>query len=158
MGSQEIYLTQVGYQKLVEKLEYLKMVRRRELSKAIETARGFGDISENAEYEAAKEAQALNEKQINELEDKLARARIIENEDISNDEAFVGAIVLLQDLDTSQEISYMLVSEAEADYEEGKISLSSPVGKAILGHKVGDLIEIKVPAGTLRYKITKITR
>ena len=154
----EIYLTRGGYEKLTEELNLLKTKKRRQLSKAIGDARDHGDISENAEYDAAKEAQGLNEKRIAELEYKLARARIIDNENISNDEVLIGAKVRIKDLDTEEELEYVLVSEAEADYAEGKVSVTSPVGAALLNHKVKDTIEIKVPAGVLRYTILEISR
>jgi transcription elongation factor GreA len=158
MDTQDIYLTREGYERLREELEFLKNVRRREISKDLEKARSFGDIGENAEYDAAKEAQALNEKRIAELEEKLARARIIDDENIPRDEVRIGATVRLKDLDSGEEIQYTLVSELEADYSQGKISITSPVGKGLLGHKEGENIEIETPAGTLRYKILKITR
>ncbi|MFA4984937.1 MAG: transcription elongation factor GreA [Candidatus Omnitrophota bacterium] len=154
----EIYLTQDGYEKLIQELEYLRSVKRKKISEAIAQARAQGDISENAEYDAAKDAQALNEQRISELEDKLARARIIDNEGINSDEALLGAKVKLKDLDTEEEIEYLLVSELEADYDSGKISVTSPVGKGLLGHKKGEEVEIKVPAGVLRYKILEVTR
>ena len=153
-----VYLTRDGYVKLTEELEHLKMVRRRELSKAVEKARGYGDLSENAEYDAAKEAQALNEKRIAELEDKLSRTRIIEDENIPTDEVRIGARVRLKDLGCGDEFEYTIVSEEEADYDQAKISISSPVGTALLGHKANDVVEIKAPARTLRYKIIKISR
>lgn len=154
----EIYLTRKGYEKLTEQLSFLKNEKRRQLSRAIGEARAHGDISENAEYDAAKEAQALNEKRIAELEDKLAQARILDDEDIPKDEVLIGASVLLKDLDSGEEIEYLLVSEAEASYEEGKISVTSPVGAALLNHKENDTVEIKVPAGTLKYRIIRISR
>lgn len=158
MGLGDVYLTREGYEKLTKELEYLKTTRRRELSKAIGAARAHGDISENAEYDAAKEAQGLNEKKIAELEDKLSRGRILDDEDMPKDEALLGATVTLQDLDTEEEVVYMLVSEEEADYTEGKISANSPVGQALLGQKIGSTLEIKVPAGILKYKVLKISR
>jgi transcription elongation factor GreA len=154
----EIYLTRAGYQKLVEELETLKNVKRRKLSKAIGEARAHGDIGENAEYDAAKEAQAHNEHKISELEEKLSRARIIDNEDIAKDKVLVGATVKLSDLDSGEELEYTLVSEEEADYEQGKISISSPVGSSLMNHKENDMVEIKIPAGILKYKILKISR
>ncbi len=153
-----IYLSREGYEKMCNELDHLKNVRRKELSRAIEHARQQGDLSENAEYDSAKDAQALNEKRIAELEDKLCRARIIENEDISADEARIGATVKLKDLDSGEEFSYTLVAEEEADYDQNKISISSPVGKALLGHKAGDQVEIKAPARALCYQIMDITR
>ncbi len=158
MSAGDLYLTQDGYEKLIKELEYLKNVRRKELSKEIEKARGYGDLSENAEYDAAKDAQAMNEKRVAELESKLSRARILDNEKITNDEVLIGATVSLKDLDTAEELAYTLVSEEEADYSQGKISISSPVGKGLLNHKAGEEVEIKIPAGVLKYQIVKISR
>jgi transcription elongation factor GreA len=158
MSLGDTYLTQKGYEKLKQELEYMITVRRREISEALSHARSQGDISENAEYDAAKDAQALNEKRIAELEEKLTRTRIIDYENIPDDQALIGATVLLKDCDTQEEVSYTLVSELEADYAEGKISVTSPIGEGILGHKENETVEIKVPAGTLKYKILKITR
>jgi transcription elongation factor GreA len=156
--SGEVYLTNEGFLKLQDELDRLKSVDRLRISKAIGEARLLGDLSENAEYDSAKDAQAHCEARIAELEDKLARVRIIENENIPKDKAFIGATVTLTDLDTDQEERYMLVSHEEANYNEGKISIQSPIGKALLGHQVGDAIDINVPAGVLKYKITKIER
>lgn len=154
----EIYLTKKGYQKLAEELEYLKTVKRRELSKAIGAARAHGDISENAEYDAAKDAQGMNEKRIAQLEEKLSGARILDDQDISSDEVLIGATVKLKNLDTDEELEYMLVSSEESDYNQNKISVDSPVGSGLLNHKVGEAVEIKVPAGILKYKILEISR
>ncbi len=154
----EIYLTRDGYEKLVDELNFLKTGKRRQLSKAIGEARSHGDISENAEYDAAKEAQGLNEKRIADLEYKLIHARILDYENISKDEVLIGATVALKDLDSQEVLEYTLVSEAEADYAEGKISVVSPIGAALLNHKEKETVEIKVPAGVLRYEILKISR
>lgn len=158
MSTQDIYLTRGGYEKLREKLEYLKTVRRRELSKEIGIARRHGDIRENSEYDAAKNAQGLNEAKIAELEDKLSNGRIIDNENIPADRVLIGAIVKLKDLDSGEKLQYTLVSEVEADFSQGKISISSPVAQGLLGHKENEIVEIKVPAGILKYKILKISR
>jgi len=154
----DVYLTRSGYEKLMGKLDFLKREKRKQLSKAIGEARSHGDISENAEYDAAKEAQGLNEKRIAELEGKLAHARIIDDENIAKDEVLIGATVTLKDLGSQEALEYTLVSETEADYAEGKISVVSPVGAALLNHKEKDVVEIKVPAGVLRYEILKISR
>ena len=154
----DIYLTKKGYQKLAEDLEYLKTTKRREISKAIGDARAHGDISENADYDAAKDAQGYNEKKIAELEAKLAGARILEDEDIPHDEVLIGATVRLKDLDTEEEFEYTLVSEVESDYLQNKISVTSPVGKGLLNHKENDVVEISIPAGILKLKILKISR
>jgi len=153
----EIYMSQEGYEKLVNELENLKTVKRRKLAKAVGEARSHGDISENAEYDVARDAQAYNEKQIAELEDKLSRVRILDK-NISSDEVLIGATVKLKDMNTDEELEYTLVSELEADYDQGKISVNSPVGQGLLGHKVNQIAEIKIPAGILKYKILKITR
>lgn len=152
------YLTPEGYEKLRRELEQLKTVKRKQLSKAIGEARAHGDISENAEYEAAKEAQGLNEKRIAELEHKLAASRIIDEDVMSKDEILIGATVTLKDADSGEELVYTLVAEEEADYAQGKISVTSPVGSGLLNHKQGETVEIKVPAGVLRYKVVKIAR
>ncbi|MDD5107936.1 MAG: transcription elongation factor GreA [Candidatus Omnitrophica bacterium] len=155
--SGDIYLTQEGYERLVTELEQLKTVKRRQLSRAVGEARSHGDISENAEYDAAKDAQAHNEKQIMELEDKLARVRILDK-DMPSDEVLIGATVKLKDMDTDEELEYTLVSELEADYNQNKISVTSPVGQGLLGHKENEVVEIKIPAGILKYKVIKISR
>jgi transcription elongation factor GreA len=152
------YLTREGYEKLVKELEHLKTTRRRELSRAIGEARAHGDISENAEYDAAKEAQGLNEKRIAELEAKLATANILDDENISKDEVLIGATVKLKDMDCGDVLEYRLVADEEADYAANKISVTSPVGSALIGHKEKDVVEIRVPAGVLKYKILKISR
>ena len=154
----KIYLTQSGYENLKKEVQFLKTKKRKQLSLEIGKARALGDISENAEYHAAKEAQGLNEKKISEVEDNLARAQIIDESRMSADEALVGAAVRIKDLETGEEEEYTLVSGAEADFSQGRISVSSPVGKALLGHKKGDTVDICVPAGALKYKIIEISR
>ena len=154
----KIHLSPEGHEKLRKELEFLKTVRRKELSKAIGDARAHGDISENAEYDAAKDAQALNEKKIAGLEEKLSNAQILDDTHIAKDEALIGATVKLKDLDSKEELQYTLVSELEADFSQGKISVTSPIGKGLLGHKVNEKVEIEVPAGIIKYKILKISR
>ena len=154
----DIKLTRAGYEKLLSELDHLKKVKRREIAGDIGRAREKGDLSENAEYDAAREAQAHLEKRIAELEDKLSRASIIDGLDIDKDKVYVGATVKLKDLEYDEEIEYHMVSEEEADLAGGKLSITSPVGKALLGHKKGETVEIKVPAGTLKYKILTISR
>jgi len=153
----EVYLTRNGYQKMMDELEQLKKERLK-IAGAIEEARLQGDISENAEYDAAKDAQAHNIFKITTLEAKLSQVRIIENENIPEGKIFIGAIATLKDLDTDEKIKYMMVSPEESSYEENKLSILSPVGKGLMGHSEGEEVEIKVPAGKLRYKILKIER
>ncbi len=154
----ETYLTREGHRKLLEELEFLKNTKRRKISKAIGEARAHGDISENAEFDAAKEAQAYNEKKIAELENRLANARILDDKDIPKDEVLIGAKVRMRDLDTDEEVEYTLVCDLEADYDNGKISVTSPLGEGLLGHKEQEEVKIKIPAGIIKYKILKISR
>ncbi len=154
----DVYLTREGYEKLKQEYDHLRNVKQPEISKQIATARAHGDLKENAEYDAAREAQGMTEARISELSDKLMRAKIIDDADLPTDAVYIGASVRLLDVDMEEEISYILVSEDEADFLEGKISISSPVGKALLGHKVGDSVEIEVPARVINYTILEITR
>lgn len=158
MSAGEVYLTREGYEKLKQELEYLEKVKRKEISKAIAHARSLGDLKENAEYDSAKNEQAHCEKRVAELKQQLSRVKIIDSEDIPRDRVFIGAKVSLLDTDTGEQFEYMLVSKEEADYENGKISIESPVGKALMQRKVDDAVEIQVPAGLLKYKILKISR
>ena len=155
---ERVYLTRAGYEKLIEELEYLKKVKRKEISAAIEHARSLGDLKENAEYHSAKDALAANEARVLELDDKLSRVEIIEDNKIDIDKAYIGAKLKLLDLDTDNEIEYTLVGQEEANAIKGLISVVSPVGKALLGHQEGDIVKVDVPAGTLEYKIIKISR
>jgi transcription elongation factor GreA len=152
-----MYMSKEGYDKLAAEHKMLK-ARRRELADKVDVARSHGDLSENAEYHAAKESLLLNELKINEIGDKLNRARILDQTGMSADMVLMGATVQLQDVKSGEELTYTLVSEVEADYATGKISTVSPVGKTLLGHKVDEIVEIKVPAGILQYKILKISR
>lgn len=156
--SEGIFLTRQGIEKLKEELKILKGEKRREIASSLEKARLMGDLSENAEYESAKQAQSINEKRIREIEQKLLTARILDDEIISNDKAYIGARVKLVDIESKEEIEYILVTDDEADYSQSKISISSPVGKSILGCKKGDIVNIKIPAGVLKYKILDISR
>jgi len=153
-----LYVGKECYEKMHEQLAMLTKVRRKEISIQIADARAQGDLSENAEYDAAKEAQAFNEMRIADLQMQLSRSRIIDEASIPLNKAVLGTTVYLKDMDDGEEISYALVSEPEADFALDKISISSPVGKGLLGHKEQDTVEIKVPSGYLRYSITKIER
>ncbi len=158
MSSGRVPLTRAGREKIIQDLEMLKGEKRRSIAKDLAEARAHGDLSENAEYDAAKEAQALNEKKITQLENTLMRAQIVDDAAMPKDQALIGATVRVKDLDTKEEFDYMLVSEEESDMMEDKISISSPVGKSLLGHKTGDLVEIEVPAGVIKYEILSISR
>lgn len=156
--SEKIPMNRDGYEKLVKELDYLKTTKRREIADDIAHARAFGDLKENAEYDAAKNSQAMNERRIADYEERLTRVQIIDDSKIPKDQVFIGATVLLKDLKTNDELSYSIVPQDEANFDEEKISVSSPIAKGLLGLRVGDIAEIKIPAGALKYKVLKITR
>lgn len=153
---EDIYLSQEGYDKLIEELKFLESVKRREIAEEIARAREYGDLSENAEYDSAKEKQIINEKRIAEIKDILSHAKIIEDTKGNTYNVVIGCTVRLLDLDTNEEIAYKLVSSHEANYEENKISITSPLGQSLLGHKREDIVEVNVPMGIIRYKILEI--
>ena len=152
------YLTREGYERLKKELDYLRNTKRREIAREIGIARAHGDLSENAEYDAAKEAQALLEKKIHQLESVLSHVRIIEEENIPDDKVYIGATVRLRDLKKDCELTYKLVSEIESDSSRGLISTTAPIGRGLLGKEEGDIVQIKVPAGLLEYEILEISR
>ena len=156
--SDRIPMTREGYDKLVKELEHMKTAKRREIAEDIAKARAFGDLKENAEYDAAKNNQAMNEKRISDMTEKLSLVQFIDESKISKDQVFIGATVLLKDLNSNDELSYSIVPQDEADFDAGKLSVTSPIAKGLLGLKVGATVEIKIPAGTLKYKIQKISR
>jgi transcription elongation factor GreA len=152
----EIILTKEGYNALKKEIEDLSTTRRREVAERIKIAREFGDIAENAEYDAAKNEQAMLEARIAKLEERLAAARVIEKRDILKDVVSVGSTVRLRDVDAKQTVEYRIVGSAEANPAELKLSNESPVGKAILGHKKGETVEVTTPRGSMKYKILEI--
>jgi transcription elongation factor GreA len=152
----DVILTKEGYQKLKDEIEYLSTDRRREVADRIKTAREFGDITENAEYDDAKNEQAMLEARIAKLEERLAAARVIEKRDIAKDVVSIGSTVRLRDVDAKQTVEYHIVGSAEANPAEYKLSNESPVGQAILGKKKGETVEVKTPRGSLKYKILEI--
>jgi transcription elongation factor GreA len=152
------YYTPEGFKKLKEELEFLKSVERPRVSAQIAEARDKGDLSENAEYDAAKEAQGLLELKISKMDDLMANARIMEASQMDNSKVFVLSTVKLKNLKNGMELKYTLVAEQEADLKLGKISVSSPIGKGLLGKKVGETAEITVPNGTLSLEILEISR
>ena len=154
----DVFLTRGGYEDLKKEYENLVKKKRRTISAAIEKARELGDLRENAEYHAAKEAQSLNEARIAELENMLSQARIIDDENIDKDKVLLGANVKIRVVNDNEIEEYFLVSEAEADFNKNKISVTSPLGKGMLGHKVGDVVEVKIPTGTLTVEILEIKR
>ena len=152
----KIPMTKKGHVRLTEELERLRKVDRPRNIKDIEEARGHGDLSENAEYHAAKERQGFIECRMQELQGKLALAQVIDTSKLSNEKVVFGATVVLLDQDSEDEKKYTLVGTDEADLKEGKISILSPVGKALIGHRVGDVVTIRIPAGTVDYEVLEI--
>ena len=152
------YYTPEGLQKLKEELNHLRDVERPRASQAIAEARDKGDLSENAEYDAAKEAQGLLEMKIAKLEELVANARIIDESQLDTSKVLVLSTVKLRNQQNGMEMTYTLVAESEADLKAGKISVTSPIGKGLLGKKVGETAEIQVPNGTLKFEILEISR
>lgn len=153
-----VKLSREGEKKLHEELKHLKEIKRPQVIDAITEARRKGDLSENAEYDAAKEEQHNLETRIHRLEVMVRNIEIIDDKKISSDRAYIGARVDLEDVDTGNGLYYILVDEFEADFNQKKISTVSPIGKGLLGKKVGETVEITIPNGTLKYKIIKISR
>ena len=152
----DVILTKEGYERLRDEIEHLQTDRRREIADRIKTAREFGDIAENAEYDDAKNEQAMLEARIAKLQERLAGARVIEKREIAKDVVSIGAKVRLRDVDAKQTVEYHLVGSAEANPAEHKLSNESPVGKAIIGKKKGETVEVATPRGSLKYKILEI--
>jgi transcription elongation factor GreA len=152
----EVILTAEGYKKLQQEIEYLSNDKRREVAERIRIAREFGDIAENAEYDDAKNEQAHLEARIALLEERLRAARVVTKKEIKSGEVSIGTKVRLRDMDAKQTIEYHIVGSAEADPAENKLSNESPVGKAIMGRKKGEVVEVAAPRGALKYKILDI--
>jgi transcription elongation factor GreA len=151
-----IYLTAEGHRKMVEELKRLKTVDRPRIVGEISRARDHGDLSENAEYHAAKDAQGLNEAKVADLEDKIARAEIIDPSKLSGSTVKFGATVTLEDEDSGEKVKYKIVGEDEADLRDGKISISSPIARALIGKSKGDSAEVTTPRGARNYEILKV--
>jgi transcription elongation factor GreA len=155
---QTVYLTEEGLQELEDELHHLKHTERPRISEEIAEARAKGDLSENAEYDAAKEEQGKLEARINKLEDALARARVVDESEVDASKAYILSDVRVKNLSNDAEQTYTLVSEQEADISEGKISVNSPVGEGLLGSEEGEQVEVKVPAGTVTFEVLEISR
>jgi transcription elongation factor GreA len=156
VSRKEVVLTEEGLRRLQEEVNYLSTVKREEVAERIRASREFGDITENSEYDDAKNEQALLEHRISMLQEKLRRARVIKDSEIDTEKVNIGNTVTLLDKDANEVRVYTLVGSAEADPAQGKLSNESPVGQAILGKKVGDVVTVPVPRGVLRYEILAI--
>lgn len=158
MEEKEVLLTQEGYDNLEKELEYLKTEKRTEISERIKVALGFGDLSENSEYDEAKNAQASNEIKIAELENKLRYARIIDESEIDTKTVQVGNKVKVLDMEYNEELEYTIVGSTEVDLSQNKISNESPIGSALLGAKKNQVVEAQTPGGTAKYKVLAIKK
>ena len=158
MDEKEVRLTQDGFDKLEKELEYLRTEKRTEIAGRIKVALGFGDLSENSEYDEAKNAQAENEAKIAELENKIRHAKIIDEAEIDTKTVQIGNTVKLYDVEFDEEVEYTIVGSTEVNLAENKISNASPIGKALLGAKKGTTVDVQAPAGVIQYKILSIKK
>ena len=157
-AAKQVILTSEGLEKLEKELEYLKTVKRQEVAAEIKVALGYGDLSENSEYDEAKNKQAQMEIRIVEIETMLKNAKVIDEAEISTDTVSLGCTVTVFDIEFDEEIHYNIVGSTEADPSNGKISDESPVGSALLGKKVGDIVEVPAPAGSIELKVIEINK
>ena len=151
------YMTEEGYKKMLEEIAFMENVKRPEISRQIAEARDKGDLSENAEYDAAKEAQGMLEMKIAQLKDKVANARLIDETKLNTHTVQILNKVKIKNTKNNAVMQYMLVSESEANLKEGKIAVSTPIGKGLIGKKVGDIVEIQVPSGLMTFEIIDIS-
>ena len=158
MAEKQVFLTAEGLVKIEEELNELKSVKRKEIAERIKVALNFGDISENSEYDQAKNEQAQLDERIAKLENMLRNAKIIDEDQITTDKVSVGSKVVVKDLEFDEEMEYVIVGSAEADPYEGRISNESPLGSALLGYKIGEIVEVNVPDGVIKYEIVNIAR
>ena len=154
--TEQVLLTKAGYEKMLSELEFMKTKKRREVADQLEKARAHGDLRENAEYDTAKETKHQLEIRIATLEHRLANAKILDKSEIAQDKVYLGASLTVQNLDTKDIFQYMLVTQDEANFDEGKISITSPIGKGLLGKVLNEEAVIQVPAGKIKLKITEI--
>jgi transcription elongation factor GreA len=155
--TEQIVLTREGYEKLRSELIQLRSEGRQEISRMLEEARGFGDLSENAEYQTAKDAQAKLESRIQWLEYQLSKARVVDSKDLDTSKVSLGTKVTLLDLDSGKELSYVIVGSEESDPKADRISAASPVGQALLGKSVGEEVVVRVPKGTRKFRVNDIS-
>ncbi len=158
MEEKEVILTQEGFDKIEKELEYLRTEKRSEIAERIKVALGFGDLSENSEYDEAKNAQAENESKISELENKVRHAKIIDEKEIDTKTVQIGNTVKLYDIEFEEEVEYTIVGSTEVNIAENKISNESPIGKSLLGAKKGTIVDVEAPAGLIQYKILSIKK
>jgi len=153
----KVVMIRETYEKMIAEVQYLKSTKRKEVAAQLATARAHGDLKENSEYDAAKDAKSHLEGRIAMLEEKLSKAKVIDTADLDQSKTYLGATAKLKNLDSGDEFSYTLVTQEEANFDEGKISISSPIGKGLLGKSVGEVAEIQAPAGLIKLKVLEIS-
>ena len=153
-----ILLTDEGLKKLEDELEQLKTIKRKDISEKIKVALSFGDLSENSEYDEAKNEQAIIEARIATIEAMLKNVKLLDDDEISTETINVGSKVTVKDIEFNEELTYYIVGSTEADPEKGRISDESPIGKGLLGHKIGDMVDIDAPAGVIKFEILSISK
>jgi len=158
MPANQTFLTDEGYRKLVEELDHLRTAGREQIANKIKEARSFGDLSENAEYDEAMNEQAIMEAKISRLEEELKNAQILDTEELRTDVIAVGSFVTVFDKTYNEELEFQIIGKAQANPEENRISDESPIGRALLGHKVGELVEVEAPSGTIQMEILSISK
>jgi transcription elongation factor GreA len=158
MSANQTFLTAEGYKALTEELDFLRTTGREQIAEKIKEARSFGDLSENAEYDEAMNEQAIMEAKISRLEDELKNAQILDAEALSTDVIGIGALVQVRDLTYQEDLEFQIIGKAQANPSEKRISDESPVGKALLGHKQGDIVEVEVPSGIIQFEIVEISK
>ena len=158
MPANQTFVTAEGYKKLVEELEFLRTTGREQIAEKIKEARSFGDLSENAEYDEAMNEQAIMEAKISRLEDELKNVQILDTEDLSTDVIYVGSYVKVYDQSYNEELEFQIIGKAQANPDENRVSDESPVGKALLGHQAGDIVEVETPAGLIAFEIKEISK
>ena len=158
MAANQTFLTAEGYKKLVEELEHLRTVGREQIAGKIKEARSFGDLSENAEYDEAMNEQAIMEAKISRLEEELKNAQILDDEAVRTDVIGIGSLVKVHDRSYDETLEFQIIGKAQANPEENRISDESPIGRALLGHAVGDLVEVEAPSGTISLEILSISK
>ncbi len=156
VSQKDVILTAEGLKKLQDEIDYLSTTKRDEVAQRIKEAREFGDISENSEYDDAKNEQAMLERRITQLQEKLSRARVVRTSEIATDRVQLGAIITLRDLEDDEVVKYTLVGSAEANPMEGRVSNESPLGQGIMGRRVGEVVTVPAPVGSVRYEILEI--
>ena len=158
MPANQTFVTAEGYKKLVEELDFLRTTGREQIAEKIKEARSFGDLSENAEYDEAMNEQAIMEAKISRLEEELKNVQILDTEDLSTDEIGVGSFVRVYDQTFEEELQFQIIGKAQANPDENRVSDESPVGKALLGHKAGEVVDVETPAGLVRLEIRQISK